>query len=220
MAKTAWAIRGPAGSPSERRNELASEKAKEAEVTVIRKYANRRLYNTSTAKFVTLGDLHEMVKQGVSFVVEDATSGRDITCSVLAQIISEEESRGHNLLPLNYLRQVLQLYDTGFGPQFRAYLEQSIDAFTANQQQVVQQMQRMLTGDGAVEQFAELGRRNIEIFQRSMNMFASPGANRRQDDSPAPARERQPPSRDQEIEDLKRQLAEMQQRLDSLSGPD
>ena len=198
---------------------MASEEAGDAEVTVIRKYANRRLYNTGTASFVTLDDLHEMVKQGVSFVVQDATSGRDITCSVLAQIISEEESRGRNLLPLNYLRQVLQLYDAGFGPQFRAYLEQSVDAFTANQQQVVQQMQRMLTGDGAVEQFAELGRRNIEIFQRSMNMFAPPPAGRREDDGkPPPTGERQSPSRDQEIEDLKRQLAEMQQRLDTLSG--
>ena len=209
------------GSPNERRNELASEEAEDVGATVIRKYANRRLYNTDTASFVTLEDLHEMVKQGVSFVVQDATTGRDITCSVLAQIISEEESRGRNLLPLNYLRQVLQLYDAGFGPQFRAYLEQSVDAFTANQQQVVQQMQRMLAGDGAVEQFAEIGRRNLEIFQRSMNMFTPPAANRRQDDGdgPAPADERQPPSRDREIEDLKRQLAEMQQRLDSLSGP-
>ncbi len=202
---------------------MASEETGSAKATVIRKYANRRLYNTDTASFVTLEDLHDMVKQGISFVVQDATSGRDITCSILAQIVSEEENRGHNMLPLNYLRQMLQLYDAGFGPQFRAYLEQSVDAFTANQQQVVQQMQRMLGGDGdggAVEQFAEIGRRNIEIFQRSMNMFTPPAASRGRDgNSPPPTADRQSPSRDEEIEDLKRQLAEMQQRLDTLTGP-
>ncbi len=200
---------------------MANEETGSAKATIIRKYANRRLYNTDTASFVTLEDLHDMVTRGIIFLVQDATSGRDITCSILAQIVSEEENRGHNMLPLNYLRQMLQLYDAGFGPQFRAYLEQSVDAFTANQQQAVQQMQRMLGGDGgAVEQLAEIGRQNIEMFQRSINMFTPPAASRGRDgDSPPPVAESEPSSRDEEIEDLKRQLAEVQQRLDTLDRP-
>lgn len=183
--------------------------------TIIKKYANRRLYNTGTAKFVTLDDLHDMVKSGDSFVVLDAKSGRDITCSVLAQIIAEEETKGHNMLPLNYLRQVLQAYSEGVAPQFGAYLEQSIEAFAANQQQLVQQMQNMFSGesaDGAMAQFAEIGRRNVEIFQRSMNMFAPTGAGSTQ--SAGPAKEQ---SKKEEMARLKRQLEEIQNRLEILS---
>ena len=126
---------------------------------------------------MTLDDLHTMVKQGEAFVVEDAKSGRDLTCSVLAQIISEEETKGHNMLPLNYLRQVLQAYDAGFGPQFRSYVEHSIDAFAANQKQVVEQMQSLFGGEtssAAVQQFVEFGRQNAEMFQRSMQLFTPP----------------------------------------------
>lgn len=186
-----------------------------SEQTIIKKYANRRLYNTDTAKFVTLDDLHNMVKRGEGFVVQDAKTKRDITCSVLAQIIAEEETKGHNMLPQNYLRQVLQAYSDGIGPQLGAYLEQSIDAFSANQQQLVQQMQNMFAGEGttgAMEQFAEIGRRNVEVFQRSMNMFAPPAAGRAAPD----VAETQ--SKQDEIKSLKQQLEELQNRLDTLSG--
>ena len=190
--------------------------------TVIRKYANRRLYNTDTAKFVTLQDLHDMVKRGEAFVVEDARTGRDITCSVLAQIISEEETKGHNMLPLNYLRQVLQAYDAGLGPQFRLYVERSMEAFSANQKQIAEQMQNLFaieSSDNAMKQFAEMGRQNLEMFQRSMELF-TPSAEARKgaaDDSPVARTEDQGQRKEAEIEGLRQQLADITKRLDTLS---
>lgn len=200
----------------------ATESSSDVQPTVIRKYANRRLYNTDTASFVTLDDLHTMVKQGEAFVVEDAKTGRDLTCSVLAQIISEEETKGHNMLPLNYLRQVLQAYDAGFGPQFRSYVEHSIDAFAANQKQVVDQMQNLFSGEASsatVQQFMEFGRQNAEMFQRSMQLFTPPLGGR--ESPPAdrtPSGEDAPPrTKEQEIEKLREQLDAIEKRLDRLS---
>lgn len=194
-------------------------------VIVVRKYANRRLYNTQTAQFVILGDIHEMVKRGDSIVVEDARTGRDITCSVLVQIISDEETKGHNMLPLSYLRRVLQAYGAGFGPQFRDHLESSIEVFAANQEQFVRQLQSMITGEvpgGAVEQFAEIGRRNMEIFQRSMGLFAPRGSSREQstDDRSPPRDVGTSPTRAEEIETLRQQLTAIEERLDALSKPE
>ena len=200
----------------------ATEASGDVQPTVIRKYANRRLYNTATASFVTLDDLHTRVKQGEAFVVEDAKSGRDLTCSVLAQIISEEETKGHNMLPLNYLRQVLQAYDAGFGPQFRSYVEHSIDAFAANQKQVVEQMQSLFGGEtssAAVQQFVEFGRQNAEMFQRSMQLFTPPlGGRESPPDTRTPSGEgARPGTKEQEIEELRAQLAAIEKRLDRLS---
>lgn len=205
----------PAGTP-------AAGPSADGRPTVVRKYANRRLYNTATARFVTLDDLHTMVKRGEAFVVEDAKSGRDLTCSVLAQIISEEETKGHNMLPLNYLRQALQAYDAGFGPQFRAYVERSIDAFAANQKQVVEQMQSLFGGEtssAAMQQFVEFGRQNAEMFQRSMQLFTPPLAGReRAPDDRTPSGEDAPPrTREQEIRTLREQLDAIEKRLDHLS---
>ncbi len=181
---------------------------------VIKKYANRRLYNTATSNFVTLDNLHDMVKSGERFVVKDAQSGADITCSVLAQIIADEENRGHNMLPPNYLRQVLKLYNEGIGPQLSAYLEQSLESFAANQQQMLSQMARMFGGSEAMESWAEVGRRNMELFQQSMNMFA------RDPDGAARREAAKPESKDEEVRALKRQMEELQKRLDSMSRDD
>lgn len=181
---------------------------------VIKKYANRRLYNTATSNFVTLDNLHEMVKSGERFVVKDAQSGTDITCSVLAQIIADEENRGHNMLPPNYLRQVLKLYNEGIGPQLSAYLEQSLESFAANQQQMLSQMARMFGGSEAMESWAEAGRRNMELFQQSMTMFArDPEGAARRDAA-------KPESKDEEVRALKLQMEELQKRLDTMSRDD
>ncbi len=185
---------------------------------VIRKYANRRLYNTSEGCFVTLDDLHTMVKQGETFTVQDARSGQDLTCSILAQIISEEETRGRNLLPLNCLRQILQAYDSGSGPQFRSFLERSMEFFAANQQQVSEQVQNLFGGSppgDAAQRFIELGRQNVEMFRRSMEWFAPSGTGGWPDDASAPAADGQP--RDEEIRQLRQQLADLERRLDDLS---
>lgn len=182
----------------------------------IKKYANRRLYNTATSTFVTLDDLHTMVKNGERFIVTDAQTDADITCSVLAQIIADEENRGHNMLPPNYLRQVLRLYNEGIGPQLSAYLEQSLENFTKNQQQMLQQMTRMFSGnnEAAIEGWAEVGRRNMELFQQSLNMFSQgmSGAGEVQ------RRQAETASKDEQIAALQRQLEEMQRRLDAISA--
>ena len=193
---------------------MAEKPADDDKPIIIKKYANRRLYNTSTASFVTLDDLHEMVKNGTRFTVVDAQSSADITCSVLAQIIADEENRGHNMLPPNYLRQVLKLYNEGIGPQLSAYLEQSLDTFTQNQQQMIAQMARVFGGQDAMENWAEVGRRNMEMFQQSFNMFAAQNAaGAAKPSAPAPAAD----SSEDEVRNLKRQLELLQKRLDAIS---
>ena len=210
------------GRDTSEANTSAGQESTGGRETVIRKYANRRLYNTDTAKFVTLQDLHDMVKRGEAFVVEDARTGRDITCSVLAQIISEEETKGHNMLPLNYLRQVLQAYDAGLGPQFRLYIERSMEAFSANQKQFAEQMQNLFaveSSDNAMKQFAEMGRQNVEMFRRSMELF-TPSAEAWKgaaDDSPVATSEEKGQRKEDEIEGLRQQLADITERLDTLS---
>ncbi len=149
---------------------LTDRSAGPAEPTVIKKYANRRLYDTATASFVRLDDLHRMVKEGRAFVVRDDKSGRDITSSVLAQIIAEEENKGHGVLPHDCLRQVLKACDEGLGPQLASYLQHSMDLFADQQRSFARQMQDMFDGTAA-GQLAEVSRRNLEAFQRSLGVF-------------------------------------------------
>jgi polyhydroxyalkanoate synthesis repressor PhaR len=194
--------------------DVAETAADDEKPIIIKKYANRRLYNTATASFVTLDALHDMVKNGTRFTVIDAQSGSDITCSVLAQIIADEENRGHNMLPPNYLRQVLKLYNEGIGPQLSAYLEQSLETFTANQQQMLSQMARVFGAPDAMENWAEVGRRNMEMFQQSFNMFARDQAAAAK---PAAAATAAPAGGDDdEVRSLKRQLELLQKRLDAI----
>ena len=198
---------------------MAEKAADDDKPIIIKKYANRRLYNTSTASFVTLDNLHEMVKNGTRFTVIDAQSSSDITCSVLAQIIADEENKGHNMLPPNYLRQVLKLYNEGIGPQLSAYLETSLDTFTANQQQMIAQMARVFGGSDAMENWAEVSRRNMEMFQQSFNMFAAQNAGGGAPGTAAkPATPATTPtdSSEDEVRNLKRQLELLQKRLDAI----
>ena len=153
------------------KNKTAAKAPDAEKPIVIKKYANRRLYNTATGEFVTLETLHQMVQRGELFAVQDAKTGKDLTSSVLTQIIAEEEVKGHNMLPLKTLRQLLKLYSDGIGPQFSNYLEQSIEAFSENQQKVMQQMSDMLNGNQGIDQWAEMSRRNLELFQSSLGMF-------------------------------------------------
>ena len=193
---------------------------------VIRKYANRRLYNTATAEFVTLSDLHVLVKDGVEFSVKDAKNGKDLTGSVLAQIIVDEEIKGNNVFPTDYLRQVLKLYGDGIGSDLTSFLEQSIASFVNNQQQAIEQMQGLFGGNESMEQLAEIGRNNLDMFQKSMGMFNGTKGSSATNDEPSDVsddsiRSTQPEDgsdSEAEITKLKRELAEMQQRLDSLSN--
>jgi len=179
-----------------------------AEKAVIRKYANRRLYNTATGSFVTLEGLHAMVVAGEEFVVVDARTGKDITASVLTQIIAEQESRGESLLPLELLRQVISLYDKGLGGQLSLYLNQSMEGFARN----LEHMQRL----------GDIGRRNIELFQRSFGGMFSPGGGgtggpARDDAAPEPPG-KPAPDLSEEVRSLREQLAALQRKLEALSG--
>ena len=162
-----------------------SDRHPEDDPVVIKKYANRRLYNTATASFVRLDDLHRMVKDGEFFVVRDEKTGRDITASVLAQIVAEEETRGNSVLPHDYLRQVLKACSEGVGPQLAAYLERSMEAFASHQQSVARQMGQMFDPGTALDRMADMSRRNLEEFQRSLAALAGP--------HPAPAAGRRGP---------------------------
>src|SRR5712691_5651830 len=146
--------------------------AKSEEPVTIKKYANRRLYNTGTSTYVTLEDLATLVKSGEDFVVYDAKTGEDITRSVLAQIIFEQENKeGQNLLPINFLRQLIRFYGNSMQMLVPRFLEASIESLTREQGKFREQMAQAF-GVGNLGTIEEQVRRNMEIFQRTMAMFA------------------------------------------------
>ena len=148
------------------------EDDKKAPVT-IKKYANRRLYNTATSSYVTLDDLCQMVKQGIEFTVFDAKTGEDITRSVLTQIIVEEEGKGgQNLLPISFLRQLIGFYGDSLQGLVPRYLEQSMRAFIQNQENMRDYMRNALGGIFPFNQFEEMGKQNMAMMEQAMKMFA------------------------------------------------
>jgi polyhydroxyalkanoate synthesis repressor PhaR len=151
---------------------------KNPEPVVIKKYANRRLYNTDTSTYVTLDDLCEMVKGGQDFIVYDAKSGEDLTRQILTQIIFEQESRGQNLLPINFLRSLIGFYDDSIREVLPHYLESSMQSFLSNQEKMreVMGMSGMAPGAmGSFSQFStqmeEISKQNMEMFTRAFSMF-------------------------------------------------
>ena len=205
------------------KNKTAAKASGTEKPIVIKKYANRRLYNTATGEFVTLETLHQMVQREELFTVQDAKTGKDLTSSILTQIIAEEEVKGHNMLPLKTLRQLLKLYSDGIGPQFSNYLEHSIEAFSENQQKVMRQMSDMLSGNQGIDQWAEMSRRNLELFQSSLSMFnpqssGGNGTGPSQEPPPEPSSDSSPETEPEtELETLRQQMAEMQKQLNALS---
>src|SRR5215831_4343093 len=190
--------------------------AKPDEPVIIKKYANRRLYNTGTSTYVTLEDLASMVKAGEDFVVYDAKTSEDITRSVLTQIIFEQENKaGQNLLPAAFLRQLIRFYGDSMQMLVPRFLEVSIDSLTREQEKFRQQMSQAF-GAGPFAPLEEQVRRNMEMFERAFSMFA-PFA-RRETQAPDPHRAPEPPKPPEpepqksvaepadEIDDLKRQL--------------
>lgn len=190
---------------------------------VIKKYANRRLYNTGTSTYVTLEDLAEMVKKGEDFVVHDAKSGDDITHPVLTQIIFELENKdGQNMLPIPFLRQLISYYGDQMQMIVPSFLEQSMLAFGKEQDRLREQMTAMFgkTPMGMVDMstsmkmIEEQTRRNLEMFQNAMRMFTPFGAGGQQ-----PAEEKQPqqqPERGDDLKELKDQIAAMQRRIEQM----
>jgi polyhydroxyalkanoate synthesis repressor PhaR len=187
--------------------------AKSEEPVTIKKYANRRLYNTGTSTYVTLEDLAAMVKKGEDFIVYDAKTGEDITRSVLTQIIFEQENKeGQNLLPIAFLRQLIRFYGDSMQMLVPRFLEVSIDSLTREQEKFREKMAQAF-GAGPFAPLEDQVRRNMEMFERAFAMFA-PFA--RREGQPAPSAK--PAQAGGEIDDLKRQLGEMQKQLDRLTG--
>jgi len=188
--------------------------AKSDQPTTIKKYANRRLYNTGTSTYVTLEDLAAMVKNGEDFLVFDAKSGDDITRSVLAQIIFEQENKaGQNLLPTTFLRQLIRFYGDSMQMVVPKYLEQSIDILTREQEKFRKQLASTLSGTPFAS-LEEQVRRNMELFQQTFSMFkpfARPTTADGKEPAPAAAGE------EDNIDELRRQMKEMQERLDRMS---
>ena len=195
--------------------------AESKEPVTIKKYANRRLYNTGTSTYVTLEDLATMVKAGQDFVVYDAKTGEDITRSVLAQIIFEQENKeGQSLLPIAFLRQIIRFYGDSMQMLVPRYLEVSIESLTREQEKFRNQISQAFGGGpfGALE---DQVRRNMEMFERAFAMF-TPFAKREGQASTEPDKSASAPraSGGEEIDDLKRQMGEMQKRLDRLADTD
>ncbi|MBR0666014.1 polyhydroxyalkanoate synthesis repressor PhaR [Roseomonas hellenica] len=142
---------------------------------VVKKYANRRLYNTESSSYVTLEDLANMVRQGRDFVVYDAKSGDDITRSVLTQIIVEEESKGHNLLPTSFLRQLIGFYGDNLQGLVPRYLEFAMEGFSRQQEQMKSAMERTMGGfmpfTPGLGSLEELGKQNMAMMERAMSLF-------------------------------------------------
>ena len=173
---------------------------------VIKKYANRRLYNTETSSYITLELLSQMTREGREFTVVDAKTDEDITHNVLTQIIMEEESRGKNMLPVNFLRQLISMYGDSMQSLVPQYLESSMEAFRKNQEQFQQAMQ----GAFASGPFAEIAKRNMEMFEAATQAF-KPGS------VAVPAASKDDGDKDDEIAQLKAQLASLNAKIDKLS---
>jgi polyhydroxyalkanoate synthesis repressor PhaR len=188
--------------------------SKSEQPVTIKKYANRRLYNTGTSTYVTLEDLAAMVKSGEDFLVYDAKTGDDITRSVLAQIIFEQENKaGQNLLPATFLRQLIRFYGDSMQMLVPRFLEQSIDTLTRDQEKFRTQMTGAF-GMGAFAPLEEQVRRNMELFERTFSMF-KPFVPTLKDAEGSGTPEA--PKESGEIDDLRRQMKEMQDKLERMS---
>ena len=177
-------------------------------VVVVKKYANRRLYNTETSSYITLDHLAAMTRAGRDFKVVDAKTDEDITHNVLTQIIMEEESRGETMLPVNFLRQLIAMYGDSMQAMVPGYLEASMDSFRRNQEQ----FKSAVEGAFANSPFAEMAKRNIAMFEAASKAFKPGGLA-----SPAaPASAAASTSKDEEIAALKAELSRLNAKIEKL----
>lgn len=185
------------------------------EPTVIKKYANRRLYNTGSSAYVTLEDLAEMVKAGGVFVVTDAKTGEDITRSVLTQIIFEQENKGQNLLPIAFLRQLIGFYGDSLQGLVPGYLEISMQNFAKEQERFRKQLRDAF--GAPFEAYEDLVRSNMAIFERAFRMF-SPFTGVDAGDKPQGGNDAAKKAESEgELDALRKQMAEMQRQLDEIA---
>ena len=178
---------------------MATAQSADEQPVVIKKYANRRLYNTQSSSYITLEDLSRMTREGIDFQVLDAKTGNDITHSILTQIIMEEETRGEQMLPVGFLRQLIAMYGDSMQSVMPQYLEASMTNFRANQEKLQDAWKTSM----GPEAFAKLAETNMAMFKAAASAFVPKGQE--------PAKE--PHS---ELDALKAQMAEMQRKLDKL----
>lgn len=211
---------------------MAQDERTETEPIIIKKYANRRLYNTDTSTYVTLDDLAQMVRAERDFVVFDAKTGDDLTHAVLTQIIVEQESRGQNLLPIPFLRQLIRFYGDSIERLIPSYLEHSLTSLTRQQERYRKQFEKSF-GSAAIEAVEEQAKQNIAMFEKAMGMFSpfetgksSASKEEEADKSAKPAKsddgkksepKQQAEGGSDEIASLKAQLSAMQDQLEKLS---
>ena len=192
------------------------------EAVVIKKYANRRLYNTETSTYVTLEDLAAMVRADRDFVVFDAKTGDDLTHSVLTQIIVEQENRvgGQTLLPVPFLRQLIRFYDDSIGRMVPGYLQFSLENLVKEQEKFRAQFATAFSNPAAAfEAYQEQARKNMAMFEQAFSLW-TPFANKRGEALGKGEKHtvETKPAESNEISELKTQLANMQQKIDKLSG--
>ena len=199
---------------------MARDANQDSRPVIIKKYANRRLYNTDTSTYVTLEDLAEMVRAERDFVVYDAKTGEDLTHAVLTQIIVEQESRGTNLLPIGFLRQLIRFYGDGMQMLVPSYLEFSLDSLTKQQEQYRRRFADTF-GTAAFDAVQEQVRKNFETFEKTLGMFTpfgtDAGASQAAEESSKSGEKAAAESGGDDIDTLKAELQAMQERLEKLS---
>ena len=190
-----------------------SDKPRAGRPVVVKKYANRRLYNTATSSYVTLDDLARMIKDGGDFAAFDAKTGEDITRSVLTQIIVEQEQKGQNLLPISFLRQLISLYGDSMQFLVPGYLEQAMLAFAQNQEQLRRNLQATF-GIFPFGQFEEMGKQNMALFERALRMLAPYG----REEKPPPPDPEAPQAKDEDprLKRLEAQIDALTEQLKAL----
>jgi polyhydroxyalkanoate synthesis repressor PhaR len=196
-----------------------SEQAGGTKPVVVKKYANRRLYNTATSSYVTLEDLANMIKDGGDFIVHDAKTNEDITRSVLTQIIVEQEQKGQNLLPISFLRQLIGFYGDSMQFLVPGYLEQAMTSFARNQDQMRDTL-RATFGIFPFGQFEQMGKQNMALFEQALKMLSPYGAGA-MPEKPTAATAAKPPepesAPDPRLQRLESQLDAMRRQLDALT---
>ena len=182
--------------------------ARQQDPVIIKKYANRRLYNTQSSSYITLDDLSRMTREGIDFQVLDAKTGNDITHAILTQIIMEEEASGEQMLPVSFLRQLISMYGDSMQSLMPHYLEATMDNFRANQMKLQETWKASMSPDA----LAKMAETNMAMFKAAATAFM-PGAKAPAPPEPAP---RPAPSGDDDLDALRAQMAAMQKKLDEL----
>jgi len=183
----------------------------------IKKYANRRLYNTATSSYVTLDHLCQMVQDGVEFAVYDAKTGEDITRSVLTQIIVEEEAKGQHLLPIKFLRQLIAFYGGPMQFMVPRYLDHMMDLFAQNQERMRQSMQDTFGGMFPFGNLEEMGRQNMALFENAVKMFTPFAPGDKPEGAARPENGAKPVEDNDSLERLKAQVDLLQKQIDAIS---